>query len=157
MESGEFISGQVSRVRMDQLHTDQAPKAIVVSVPHSGTRTLCQELRLSPHYHFGRAGGRRYLDYAGVMNIPIRNPLSVARSWANRGKRLDDLLDRFVSMFVVIEQKDPVLHRMEDRQGRIGHAMMVTGAKKIAEFQDAVMAEVVEPRIDFWERFYAFD
>ena len=79
----------------------------VVSVAHSGTRTLAAHLTSAGlavengFWHFNRAYTLEH-DYIG--HIPVRDPLEVARSWSGRGAALDVLLESYGRMFEFIER-----------------------------------------------------
>ena len=99
--------------------TKQAPLSpyprTVMSVPHSGTRTLIDFLGIKAQ-DYGLPGGKwwhfgmhyeRVLEYKEKsrlqLSIPIRNPYNVAMSWADRGKSLPGLVAAYGQMFEVIE------------------------------------------------------
>lgn len=91
----------------------------MVSVPHSGTRTLVKSLgnTSSPRgdwLHFDYDDG--LLDTVASelhMHIPIRHPMDVAASWARRDKLVLDLIAAYDSMFDRLS--DPhTIYRIED-------------------------------------------
>ena len=89
----------------------------VISVPHSGTRSLCLHLfggyDSYPYVHFGEAD---LSQFSGVAHIPIRNPVDIAVSWESRGRRdTDDLLCRLQGMVDFAQDYGrAVLHRIEE-------------------------------------------
>jgi hypothetical protein len=64
----------------------------IISVPHSGTRTLCHHLghvgdnnkAIEYHYwHFGM-NDPDIVRYDGIVHIPLRDPFDIAMSWEAR-------------------------------------------------------------------------
>lgn len=126
---------------------------IVVSVPHSGTRTLCAYLGLDTHQHFHHK--RIPSDVADVVHVPVRHPLKVAESWARRGKAIHELIQRYAGMLEFIARADPVLHRIEDLPRLAGLADIKAGCDAVPAYQYRVMRLVVEPNRAFFDKFYA--
>jgi hypothetical protein len=54
----------------------------IISVPHSGTRSLADYLGKQRFYHFHQLAINPELDVAGTVHIPVRDPLEHAVSWA---------------------------------------------------------------------------
>lgn len=140
-----------------------------MSVPHSGTRTLVEYLALSGRdqglpgrwWHFGNNEGRlrRFRIHA---EIPLRNPLDVARSWAQRGKTgrpQDALLRAYQEMFAWLADNAGhfTLHRMEDLPRLAGtgdHPGAPADSPAIRRFVAMIREEVVIPHRDFFLSFY---
>ena len=137
-------------------------KDIVVSVPHTGTRSLKDYLQIGHYEHF--APGRvdlLALDFHG--HVPIRNPMHTTASWASREKP-GDVLARMVGVYAFFFdwlQKRPESHyslyRMEDLPVTRGAGDHAPGdhSERIATFQEVARAMVIAPHIDFWSRFYS--
>lgn len=100
---------------------------VVISVPHSGSRSLLrhlQLLRIGPEegpehiYHFGEHD-EDIASYAGAVHIPLRNPVDVMLSWMSRNKPLRGL---FAAMERMAEYDNPnvTLHRAEELPIRMG-------------------------------------
>lgn len=133
---------------------------LVASVPHSGTRTLVEHLGAPGHTHFHQNLSIRPKDGAkelSVVHIPVRHPMAVARSWAERNKPFSGLLSAYRKMFEYMEAHEGryELHRVEDLSGRLG-ADDVRGKRpySVEKFQAELMERVVEPNRAFFERFY---
>ena len=137
-------------------------KPLAVSVPHSGTRTLCQMHGLTKQ-HFGSG---EWVDdgvaeaYAGrddLIHIPIRNPMDVAKSWALRfGTTIEDLLDASAQMFEYLRWNAPHLYRMEDYPRLAGTDDQAKqrnpgDPRRIEPFEQAVREAVVIPHRAFFE------
>ena len=95
---------------------------MIISVPHSGTRSLKDRLGMDTHWHFNSVYDDRIRDFEGHAHIPIRNPIDVAISWdaryvneyggtiADMLKSMDEMLD-FISRY-----PRRSLYRMEDHK-----------------------------------------
>lgn len=134
----------------------------VCSVPHSGTRTLVKHLgleRSSPrgrwlHFDFDEGLIRQHRPH---LHIPVRHPMSVAASWARRGKNVDKLVRAYLSMFAHLTRPH-TLHKMEDitpldgldDRDRMTHDSMAL----IGEAQRQVQEQVVLDNYQFFLRFY---
>lgn len=134
---------------------------VVASVPHSGTRTLVKHLGLdknSPrgrwlHFDFDEPLIKKHKPH---MHIPVRHPMDVAASWARRGKSLDKLLRAYASMFVHLHL-DHTIHKVEDLptlDGGEDRDRNADGTARVAEYQAAVMSQVVKPHMDFFSSLY---
>lgn len=131
----------------------------VVSVPHSGTRSLRAYLGHRTHYHF--RGSEQMLKRCRTVHIPIRHPMDVAESWACREKTGDVLgamLESYRIMFDFLNSKRTArarLYRMESlpQLSGMGERSRVAVAKTRA-FQREAWEQVVRPNIDFFSRFY---
>ncbi len=126
----------------------------VVGVPHSGCRTLSDYLG-APKQHF--LYDQRFRLVAGdEVHVPIRNPSSVAESWARRGKDVKQLLARYDYMFEYLSRMQPKLWRIEDLPKLAGlndTDVQPGNLPAIAEYVDLVMAEVVGPHAEFFAGF----
>ena len=145
----------------------------MISVPHSGTRTLVEHLGVyatqqgfslwgaGEWWHFGGHYQSRVNKTKIFAHIPIRHPLDVAASWARRmreGKVLEDLINRYHLMFdyLLDPERNYQLHRVEDLprlQGKNEHAQ---GERKhkVKRYQEEVKLQVIEPYRDFFECYY---
>ena len=59
---------------------------MVISVPHSGTRSLRDHLGFDGYWHFGQNDPDIIL-FTGKAHIPVRDPFDVAMSWESRYPR----------------------------------------------------------------------
>lgn len=132
----------------------------VVSVPHSGTRTLVAHLGASTHQHFypltGAYNGSNVRH--GMIHIPIRHPMSVAESWARRGKSLDNLIERYIGMFRYLSDGPAQIYRIESLPRLRGTNDSGVRRNKflpeIAAYQQAVIGAIVEPYRPFFAAHY---
>lgn len=151
------------------MHFTTGAREVVVSVPHSGTRTLVKHLGIraeeqglsgqGSHWHFNRTV-YSLLKLNIVAHIPIRHPLDVARSWANRnitGDAKAAMLDAYDWMLRFIERSPERcrFHRMEDIAVLAGAGEWSDpNAARVEVFQDAVRERVIGPHRAFFECFY---
>jgi hypothetical protein len=103
---------------------------VVVSVPHSGTRTLLRHLQNTYEgperetgpwhiYHFGQHD-EDIAAYEGHADIPLRRPVDVMISWLNREKDLGEL---FEAMERMAAYRGPAtFHWVETLPIRLGHS-----------------------------------
>src|SRR5690606_10427939 len=97
---------------------------VVVSVPHSGTRTLLSITGINAReqglvgagtwWHFG-AHELLLEKYEPWAHIPIRHPLNVAESWASRRKAgdvINAMLNHYRCMFRYLETHGATFYRM---------------------------------------------
>lgn len=135
---------------------------VVCSVPHSGTRSLVTHLDIganSPRgrwLHFGHDDGRLKQNKDLHLHIPIRNPVSVATSWARRGKNIDGLLAAYHSMFSHLSRPHTA-YKMEDlsiTEGDDDWDREVHGNGKVAGYVESIMTEVVRPHAEFFSSYY---
>lgn len=137
---------------------------VVASVPHSGTRTLVKHLDIgdnSPRgrwLHFGY-----YLDEPRIisgmyhLHIPVRDPMDVAKSWAQRGKNIDGLIKAYNLMFKHMDSVSHSCHKMEDipvLDGSDDHDRDRMRQSGIAAAQGRVLKEVVSKHQDFFDQYY---
>lgn len=137
---------------------------VVVSVPHSGTRTLVEYLGLgknSPRgrwMHFGYDPDEPRIKSGKYhLHIPIRDPIDVTRSWARRNKNVDALVDAYLSMFDHMQTQEHTIHRMEVLPKLDGHDEypdQAAPAWRMAQYQDTVMEDVIIPNQAFFEKYY---
>ena len=126
----------------------------VVSVPHSGTRTLVEHLNAYTKYHFHNSV---VISPRDEIHIPIRHPMSVARSWAERGKAFSGLLEAYRAMFRYMEGDDATytLHPVEGLSGRVGASdSRPTTGFSVERWQEELRERVVRPHEDFFKQFY---
>lgn len=132
--------------------------ACVISVHHSGTRTLVRHLGIDTHQHFIDSDAEIRAYYPGrgdLVHIPIRHPMSVASSWARKEKPVERLIGQYRSMFEYLDREAPTLHRMEDLP-------RLAGADDPGErdpdrewiYWERVACEVVVPHYEFFRGFY---
>jgi hypothetical protein len=148
-----------------------AKKQIVISVPHSGTRTLMDYLKIyateqglwgaGEWWHFGGRFDPLIARNPHHAHIPIRHPLDVAASWARRhrtGKPFEDLIRRYGRMFAYMADPEHefTLHRMEDLPRLRGMSEHVDENRdsKVKRYREEIKVEVIEPNREFFERFY---
>jgi hypothetical protein len=149
---------------------DDTSKDIVVSVPHSGTRSLCTHLELfevstvgdKPRFHYLH-WGQNDADIeilTGQVHIPIRNPIDIARSWDGRYRgnggdthTIENMLWRLDRMLAFIDSyPDRVLYRVEDLDIRAGK-----GDERSLEDTPRVIAtrQWLSDKMDFYGSYYA--
>ena len=150
---------------------------IVISVPHSGTRTLCSQLwpgkrivagnrrsKAPPpvynYIHFGQNDAD--IDvFSGTAHIPIRNPVDIARSWDGRylnqaaggTHSIENMIWRLDKMLEYIENYDDVvLYKIEDIGLRVGE-----GKKRGPDNSNRANAarQWMRGRMGFYNRYYA--
>lgn len=102
---------------------------VVISVPHSGSRSLLRHLHNTYEgperetgpwhiYHFGQHD-EDIECFEGHADIPVRDPAAVMASWLKRGKSLRDLFEAMERMAAY--RKPHTVHRTEDLPLVIGH------------------------------------
>ncbi len=143
---------------------------IVVGVPHSANRSLCESLG---HEH-GHAGAKyprwmHFIEHEELLEsrdinaqIPIRDPLAVAQSWARRGKDIDTLLKSYECMFAFIQDRpwSIMLWHMEmrpraaglddDDVDRTDPAYMIA---RVRSYQETVLKDVLLPNRGFYSQY----
>lgn len=139
---------------------------VVCSVWHSGTRTLvkwlAQELNTSPaHHHFSHFDAQlrgQYGRHPHLVHVTVRHPMSIAESWARRGRPIEPLLKQFESMWAYLERYEPNMHCMEALprlEGLNDHDVVRDKpVAAVAEYQQIVRDEVVAPHRAFWDQYY---
>ena len=141
---------------------------VVVSVPHSGTRTLVEisgyeanQHRLpGVYWHFGTNDNllRAHKIHA---HIPIRNPLDVAASWASRGKTgnvMAAMLKAYDSMFKYMDRPgtDYTLYHIEmfDKLRGVDESQPEEYSLKVREFRKAIVDHVLADHMEFFKQWY---
>lgn len=100
----------------------EVPKSLVVSCPHTGTRTLCKMTGLKHRHTNGFM--TNMTPYSTRILVPVRTPHSVIRSWASRyahraGTREEDLIPKHLMSLDVIRRKYPYVYFVPvDREKR---------------------------------------
>lgn len=128
-------------------------------MPHSGTRTLVAHLGARTDFHFGSFDKELKAYYTGQderVHVPIRNPLSVAESWARRAKSLDSLIKRYDLMFAYLDRASPNLYKVEDlpRLAGIDDKDKAEGnLAAVHEYQAAIL-EYAKDHSEFFGRYY---
>lgn len=93
-----------------------------------------------------------------MVHIPIRHPLSVAESWARRGKSIDNLLGRYESMFAYLAKDEkPTLHKMEDLPRLAGtddRDRKDGNLANVEEYKAKLTSNVIKPNLEFFSQFY---
>ena len=148
----------------------------MVSVPHSGTRTLLEHTGLYPPLakdrtndmwtrrprwlHFGVPHHRDIMTrHKPFAHIPIRHPRAVCQSWARRyseGNPVGKLIKAYDSMFTYLETHDAKFYRVEDLP-RLAGTEDVPGKQYIGDtdfFYAEIMQAVIEPHRAFFAEFY---
>ena len=147
----------------------------MVSVPHSGTRTLLEHTGLHPcpasersdewsrrprWLHFGVPYHTKMLRrFDPVAHIPVRHPRSVCASWCRRydeGNPVGKLVNAYNHMFKYLETHEAKLYRVEDLP-KLAGTDDVPGNQyfgNLEEFYGAITARVVEPNRAFFEKYY---
>lgn len=110
-------------------------------------------------WHFG-ANDDLLRYYNPHAHIPIRHPLDVAKSWAQRpktGDALSALLNAYRCMFEYLEDHEATFHRMEELprlKGTNDHKGAPESSAKITRYQKAAREQVIEPHREFFAQFY---
>lgn len=91
---------------------------MIISVPHSGTRSLREHLARYGYWHFGQ-NDADIANYDGRADIPIRNPVDIAVSWEaryqdNGDKTADNLIWRLDAMLNYIDSHDVKIWNIEE-------------------------------------------
>ena len=138
-------------------------KDVVVSVPHSGTRTLVKHLGIghnSPRgrwMHFGYDPDEPRIKSGKYhLHIPIRHPLEVTKSWARRDKNINRLVEAYESMFSHLDQAH-TFHKMEDLpklDGYTDHPGQETPQWRLDKYEGVILVNVVAPNLEFFQQFY---
>lgn len=119
-------------------------KTVVCSVPYSGTRSLMEYLGVDHYEHFGSSPAFFARDDCQA-HIPVRDPMDLARSWAKRGKPLDELLMRYRAMIDFVAHSDNVvLWATHSLPVVRGDGEYTDGDEKVAQYQAALMSMVAE-------------
>lgn len=83
---------------------------MIISVPHSGTRTLTEVLGEKRFYHF-----HHDIEIKGVIHVPVREPLDHAVSWVCYEGHLEHAGCFFRQFDRMYELRDrAIFYRMED-------------------------------------------
>ena len=95
-------------------------------------------LGLDRYEHFGSSPSFFARDDF-TAHIPRREPMEVARSWAKRGKPLDELLVRYQAMLEFIENRtNVVVYSTEDLGIVLGSGEHTQDDSMVPEYQDAL-------------------
>ena len=89
----------------------------IISIPHSGTRSLANHLGRKAFYHFHQVDINAGLEIEGVIHAPVRDPLDHAVSWVCFEGSLGgsvDFFNEFARMGEFSRSYDTVFHKMED-------------------------------------------
>lgn len=127
----------------------------VISVQHSGTRTLKRLLGLVDHFHFRN---ERVLRNNELVHIPVRNPWDVAASWACRTQAGDtkSMVNAYDLMFRFLDGDCPrKLYRMEDYENLKGSGERNIPPDRVGEFQQVMKEHVLLPHVEFFRQFYS--
>jgi len=130
---------------------------MIISVPHSGTRSLRDHLQFNGYWHFGQNDADIRI-FTGHADIPIRNPIDIARSWDARyldeeGKGPQGMLIKFDMMFEFIDKHhDYRLWKIEDLPVNIGKGpdKFPGETPRITAMRDWLTGD----RMAFYEPFY---
>ena len=135
------------------------PQPVVVSVWHSGTRTLREHLGFDRHQHFVHFHLKPYYSEPHLAHVPIRHPMQVAESWARRGKPAGKLLEQYEAMFEFLAIGGQTLHRVEDLPRLAGTDdldVVRAGRPALVDiYQRAVAEQVVRAHEPFFVAYYA--
>lgn len=133
---------------------------MIISVPHSGTRSLREYLGQEGYWHFGQ-NDPDIKVFEGHADIPIRNPIDVAISWDARyptvgTKTIENMIRRFDFMLSFIyAHKDLKLWKVEDLpllESSKGPEHKVRETKESPRI-DAIKKWMAEHQ-DFYGRYY---
>jgi len=98
---------------------------MVISVPHTGTRTLRDHLGFNGYWHFGQNDPDIKL-YTGMAHIPIRDPFDVSVSWQARyptdqSHAPGEELRRWELLMAYVKHRPhTVFHKIEDLAIKVG-------------------------------------
>jgi hypothetical protein len=148
--------------------TQARRKPVIVSVPHSGTRSLVKMLELNepgpPLQHFGQHDGHMSRLGELHLHIPIRDPMLVCYSWCRRRHHEDQMVRSYMSMFEFLALPEEVcprtLYRMENFKPLEGcdeekHRFPPSLAVQ-ARWRSLLWNQVVLPHLDFFLPFYPY-
>lgn len=111
-------------------------------MPYSGTRSLMEHLGVDHYEHFGSSPSFFARDDFEA-HIPVRDPLAVARSWARRGKPLDELLMRFRAMIDFVAYRDNVVLWVTEELPIVrGNGEYTEDEDRVTEYQQALISMV---------------
>jgi hypothetical protein len=88
---------------------------VIVSVPHTGTRTLQRILGVATIYHFCQ-NEREFTQIDEPIDFPIREPLATSLSWRNYQPDREDMDEfrRWDAAIAYLSEHPHTIHRMED-------------------------------------------
>ncbi len=88
---------------------------MIVSVPHTGTRTLQRVLGEVQLWHFGQ-NEAQFEAIDEHIDFPIRDPLATSISWRSFQSDRDDMgeFDRWDRAIAYLKDRPHTVHRMED-------------------------------------------
>lgn len=94
---------------------------MIFSVPHSGTRSLQDYLRLpgGSYRHFGIHDGE-IAAYRGRVHVPLRDPWEISVSWEARGLSVDEQIHAMELLREYVSTHKVDLHVMEQLPNVIG-------------------------------------
>lgn len=144
-------------------------EGVVMSVPHSGTRTLVEHIGMTPEaqgmqggrwWHFGYHDQLLKQYYGTHLHVPVRHPLDVVHSWVRQSKNIERLVKSYESMFKALETTEHTLHKVEDIPRLAGtqdfpHLQADPTALRKAE--DTILYRVVSPHMDWFTAFYGIN
>lgn len=137
----------------------------VLSVPHTGSRTLLKHLGIDSWedhvqngglLHFGYDDQRIKLLPKGPVAIPVRNPIATLQSWYSRRLSLDRGVSRCMARLVSYTNLYAEYFPVERLEGRIGaSSRRLREARKAAE---TAWERLKTPEIEaFYGQYYALD
>lgn len=88
---------------------------MIVSVPHTGTRTLERVLGVGQFYHFGQNEGD-FEKIDELIHFPIRDPLATSLSWRSYQINRDDMgeFPRWEKAIACLKRRSHKVYRIED-------------------------------------------
>ena len=88
---------------------------MIVSVPHTGTRTLQRVLDVATIFHFCQ-NEADFEDIDEPIDFPIRDPLATCLSWRSFQSDRDDMgeFPRWEAAITYLHNHPHTVHRMED-------------------------------------------
>lgn len=138
---------------------------MIISVPHSGTRSLRDHLGEDGYWHWGQNDADINL-YEGHADVPIRDPFDITISWISRyptedGKGQDEIHRRLDLMIDWVRHRpDTFLHKVEDLPLRVGEGPKHWARDKKRRGKALGLDRVislrkwVRDRMSFYEPFY---
>jgi len=90
--------------------SSKSSRCLVLSVMHGGTQIVMHHLlkgRPIRYYHLGEEPEKMAMDIKALPNIfvPVRHPLSIARTWLRRGQRMEWLPE---ALELLATEMDPI-------------------------------------------------
>lgn len=129
----------------------------VLSVQHSGSRSLMQHLGIDVLAHFNWKTCARYAQQPDIARVPVRHPYQVATSWARRGKHVEALIEQYLLMMVFMCTQEVRCIDMRTVPVLAGAGDEISGKADpdlLARYIETVDEWIVQPYASVFEVFY---